>query len=70
MNFDKMMAEKEEAFSNISELIKEKAAEYEREIAELEGERLRIQGEYRVLAQLKAEAEQKEKEENAAEIAE
>lgn len=65
MNFDKMMAEKEEAFLNISELIKEKAAQYEQEIAELESERLRIQGEYRMLSQLKAESE-----ESAAEIVE
>lgn len=70
MNFDKMIAEKEQAFLMISETIKEKTEQYESEMNELESERLRLQGEYRILSQLKTESESEPIEEIAAEIVE
>lgn len=57
MDFDKLMKEKEKQFDTISALMKEKTDMFNKEMTELEAEQLRIQGEYRMLAKLKEDAE-------------
>lgn len=56
MNFDSLMKEKEEQFEKISDVMKAKAEQHQSEMAELQEELLRLQGEYRLLAQLKEES--------------
>ena len=53
MNFDSLMKKKEEQFEKISDVMKAKAEQHQSEMAELQEELLRLQGEYRLLAQLK-----------------
>ena len=60
INYEELMAEKEEMFTKIGTIIKEKTEAFEKEMIELEKEQIRIQGEYRLLATLKEESEKKE----------
>lgn len=60
MKYEELMLEKEEMFTKIDAIIKEKTEAFNQEMLELEREQLRIQGEYRLLATLKEESEKKE----------
>ena len=48
-----MIKEKEELFNKISEYAQKKQEDHAKEMAELEAEMLRLQGEYRGLAELR-----------------
>lgn len=68
INYEELMAEKEETYNKIEEMIKEKTEAFNQEIIMLEKEQLRIQGEYRLLATLKEKSEKQNVSETVDEI--
>lgn len=63
-NYDALIAEKETLFNSITEAMEKKTEEYQQEMNELSYERFRLQGEYRILVQLKEESENPKEDED------
>nr|DAV25185.1 MAG TPA: hypothetical protein [Caudoviricetes sp.] len=57
VNYENIMLEKEQEFEQLSAHAKEKEAAHNEEMAQIQEELLRIQGEYRMLAKLKEQSE-------------
>lgn len=57
MNYDEMLAERESLFNKLCEVVEQKTAEYKAEMAEIESEQLRLQGEFRVITKMKEDSE-------------
>lgn len=54
-NYEELMLEKENEFEKLSAFAEEKTTAFNAEMAQIQDELLRIQGEYRMLTKLKAE---------------